>query len=63
MKSIRALPRIHIDSIRHSRYLLPLQRVTRPPPGTTSMIDVIYILIVAAFLGGCVLYAIGCGRL
>jgi len=27
------------------------------------MLDVIYILIGAAFLGGCVLYAFGCDRL
>jgi len=31
--------------------------------GTAIVLDVIYILIGAAFLGGCVLYAIGCDRL
>jgi hypothetical protein len=31
--------------------------------GTTIMLDVVYILIGAAFLGGCVLYAIACDRL
>jgi hypothetical protein len=32
-------------------------------PGTISMLDVIYILIGAAFLGGCILYAKACDRL
>jgi len=32
-------------------------------PGNTAMLDVIYILIGAAFLGGCVLYAIACDHL
>jgi hypothetical protein len=32
-------------------------------PGKIAMLDVIYILIGAAFLGGCVLYAIACDHL
>jgi hypothetical protein len=32
-------------------------------PGKIIMLDVIYILIAAAFLGGCVLYAIACDHL
>ena len=31
--------------------------------GTLTMLDVIYILIGAAFLGGCILYAIACDHL
>jgi hypothetical protein len=32
-------------------------------PRSNPMLDVIYILIGAAFLGGCVLYAFACDRL
>lgn len=31
--------------------------------GSPAMLDILYILIGAAFLGGCVLYAIACERL
>jgi hypothetical protein len=31
--------------------------------GKITMLDIIYILLGAAFLGGCVLYAIACDRL
>jgi len=33
------------------------------PKGSSSMLDVIYLLIGAAFLGACVLYAYACDRL
>jgi hypothetical protein len=32
-------------------------------PRSIAMLDVVYILIGAAFLGGCVLYAIACDHL
>ena len=32
-------------------------------PGNITMLDVVYILIGAAFLGGCVLYAFACDHL
>ncbi len=33
------------------------------PPGGSPMLDLIYILIGAAFLGGCILYSLACDHL
>jgi hypothetical protein len=62
-----------MDSIRHRRYLIaaPQQRqfCEWPPvpggrgPGSIPMLDIVYLLIGAVFLGGCVLYAIACEHL
>jgi len=49
-------------------YLCATQRACRMPrhpgrPESIAMLDILYILIGAAFLAGCVLYAIACDRL
>jgi hypothetical protein len=38
-------------------------RLSLAEPRSIAMLDVVYILIGAAFLGGCVLYAFACDRL
>jgi hypothetical protein len=35
----------------------------RPETGSIPMLDIVYLLIGAVFLGGCVLYAIACDHL
>jgi hypothetical protein len=62
-----------MDSICRQRYLIaaPQQRqfCERPPLpcgrriGSIPMLDIVYLLIGAVFLGGCVLYAIACDHL
>jgi hypothetical protein len=37
--------------------------VTKPGSGAPPMLDVVFILIAAVFLGGCALYAHACDRL
>jgi len=66
----------HIENIRRSLYVVCRSRGRAPagtparvqakpaaPQGSIAMLDVIYLLIGAVFLGACVLYAYACDRL